>query len=581
MPGAENAATVEFLDNIADMLEIKGENTFRVRAYRDAARQIENLTEDIQDILRRGELRSIPGIGEGIAEKLTEFLTTGHSEYYENLKKQVNPGVAELLTVPGIGPKKARLFFDALGIDSVEKLQEAARAHRLSSLPRIGEKTEANILASIERMRGRGGRTPLAPAYRAAEKFLLQLREFPEVEKADLAGSLRRMRETIGDLDLIAASNQPEAVVDRFVHLPSAISILAQGPTKGSIITSGNLQVDLRVVKPEEYGAGLQYFTGSKPHNIRIRTIAEGKGLKVNEYGIFKADGERIAGETEESMYRALGLLWMPPELREDRGEIEAAREGALPRLVEPSHIKGDLHVHTDWSDGANSPEEMIEAARSRGYQYIAISDHSVSMGFIHGLTQERIQEQRALIQTLQKKYPQIKILHGIEVNIRGDGSLDYDDQTLAGFDVVTASVHSGLGMNKQKMTERIIRAIRNPYVNIFGHPTGRIIGKREPYEVDLEAVIRTATETGVALEINSQTDRLDLKDTDARLARDMGAGLCINSDAHAADQLDLMFFGVETARRGWVTPGDVLNALPLNLLLSRLAKPGQVRRVA
>ena len=574
MPTAKNADVAEFLENIADMLEIKGESTFRVRAYRDAARRIESLAEDIQDITARGELQEIPGIGESLAAKIIEYLETGHSTYYDELKKQIKPGLAELLAVPGIGPKKARLFCDRLGIDSVDKLEQAAREHLLSKIPTIGEKTEVNILNAIERMRARSERTPLGTALPTALPFLNRIREFEAVQRADLAGSLRRKRETIGDLDLLAASDQPGKVIDRFVELPMVKSVLGHGPTKGTIVTEENLQVDLRVVKPEEYGAALQYFTGSKAHNIELRTIAESMGLKVNEYGVFRvSDNKRIAGENEESVYEALGLPCMPPEIREDRGEIEAARAGRLPNLIQRSDLKGDLHVHTNWSDGADPPEAVVEAARKLGYEYIALSDHSVSMGFVHGLTPERIREQRALIAELNRKHRDIHALHGIEVNIRADGSLDYEDEILAAFDVVTASVHSGMGMTRERMTKRIIDAVSNHHVDILGHPTGRILGKRDPYEVDMDAVLRAAVETNTAMEINSQPDRLDLKDTDARLAKDWGVMLAIDSDAHAIRQLDLVDYGIATARRGWVEARNVLNALPLNELLRWLAK--------
>ncbi len=568
-----NAEIAEFLNNIADMLEIKGENPYRVRAYRNAARVIESLTEDIEDIALRGELDKVPNIGESIATKISEYLETGRCEYYEQLKTEINPGIARLLEVPGVGPKKAKLFYEMLGIDSVEKLEQAAREHRLSTIPRISQKTEQNILKAIERLKARTGRTPLGIALPTALEFLETLRQFPEVKQADLAGSLRRMRETIGDLDLLASSDDFEKVMDRFVSLPMVKEVLAKGPTKSSVVTSDNLQIDLRVIKPNEYGAGLQYFTGSKAHNIHLRTIAESHGLKMNEYGIFRiSDGKRIAGETEESMYETLGLDWMPPEIREDMGEIEAAQEHRLPHLIEESDIKGDLHVHTDWSDGHSTLEEMVKAARERGFEYLVISDHSVSMGFIHGLTVDRISEQKALIAELNRKYPDIHILQGIEVNIRADGSLDYDDDILSQFDVVTASVHSGMGQSRHVITERVIRAIRNPNVDIIGHPTGRIIGKRDPYDLDLEAVFRAAAENGTAMEINSMPDRLDLKDTDARMAKEMGVLLAINTDAHSADQLHAVLkYGVATARRGWVEPQNVINVLPLKSLLEWL----------
>lgn len=571
-----NAEVAELLENIADILEIKGESTFKVRAYRDGARTVASLREPIEDVEQRGELMKLPGIGESICNRITEYLETGYSEYYDELRKQINPGLAEILEVPGVGPKKARLFFDELGIDSVASLEQAAREHRLSTIRGIGPKTEANILDAIERMRSRSGRTLLGVALPAALPVLEMVRGFKEVVRADLAGSLRRMVETIGDLDLLAASEKPQAVVDRFVELPIVRGVLAHGPSKGSIVTPEHLQIDLRVVKPDEYGAALQYFTGSKAHNIRLRTIAEGMGLKVNEYGVFRvSDNTRIAGETEEGVYKALGLRWMPPELREDQGEIQAAAEGTLPDLVEIGDLKGDLHAHTDWSDGSDTPEEMVQAAKRRGYEYIVISDHSVSMAFVHGLTLERIREQRELIDDLNRRYAGIRVLQGIEVNIRADGSLDYEDEVLGRFDVVTASVHSGMGMDSRRMTDRIVKAISNPHVDILGHPTGRIIGRRDPIEMDMAEVMRVAARTGTALEINSQPDRLDLRDADVRLARDHGVMLAIDSDAHSADQLDLVFYGIATARRGWARPSDVLNVLPLREFLRHIGAEG------
>ncbi|HPO71138.1 MAG TPA: DNA polymerase/3'-5' exonuclease PolX [Armatimonadota bacterium] len=578
----KNAEAAELLQNIADMLEIKGESPFRVRAYREAARAIETLAEPIEAVAERGELEEIPGVGESIAAKLKEYLETGTLAYYEDLREQVRPGLAELLEVPGIGPKKAKLFYEQLGIDSIEKLEKAAREHKLRTLPRIGPKTEEGILNAIERLRGRSGRTPLGIALPAAREFLEIVRGLKDVRQADLAGSLRRGRDTIGDLDLLASSDDPARVVDQFVALPGAKSILAHGPTKGTIVTAEHLQIDLRVVKPEEYGAALQYFTGSKAHNIHLRALAEAAGYKVNEYGVFRtSDDRRVAGETEKGVYQTVGLEWIPPELREDQGEIEAAASGDLPDLVELADIRGDLHLHTDWSDGRDSLEQMVEAARARGYEYVVISDHSVSMGFVHGLTLERIQEQRGRIAELNERYPDIRILHGTEVNIRADGSLDYEDEVLAEFDVVTASVHSGMGMDRERMTRRILRAVRNPHVDILGHPTGRILGKREPYEVDLQAVIRAAAESGTALEINAQPDRLDLKDTDARLVAEAGAMVAINSDAHSVEQLGLLEYGIATARRGWIERKHVLNALPLEQLLRRLGRPTTPARYA
>jgi len=482
--------------------------------------------------------------------------------------------LSELLQIPGVGAKKAQLFYEKLNISTIDQLEEAARTHRLHQLPTIKEKTEQNILAGIQRLKQRTGRMLLGTALPAAEEVVNLLRVHPAVQRIEMGGSIRRWKETIGDIDILVASTQPTEAIEAFCTLPTVKDVLAKGTTKASVLTRQDLQIDLRVVSPDEWGAAIQYFTGSKEHNIQLRTIAESQGLKVNEYGVFRVDsGEKVAGAEEEEVYRALGMQWIPPELREAAGEIEAAMSGQLPTLLELSEVRGDLHTHTNWSDGANSIEEMAQAARSRGYEYLVISDHSVSMGFVHGLTVDRIREQRQVIDKLNETFDGFRLLQGIEVNIRGDGTLDYPDDVLAQFDVVTASIHSGLGQSKERITSRMLSAIENPHVDIIGHPSGRIINKREPYDFDEDAVFSAAAQTGTALEINAQPDRLDLKDWHVRRAAEMGASLAINSDSHAVDQLALIRYGVATARRGWVTKDRVLNALPLDELLARLRR--------
>ncbi|MBI2955458.1 MAG: DNA polymerase/3'-5' exonuclease PolX [Chloroflexi bacterium] len=571
-----NKEIADLLNKIADLLEIKGESPYRIRAYREAARHIEAMAEDITAIAERGRLQNIPGVGESIAAKIAEYLKTGQLAYYEELKSQVIPGLAELLTVPGLGPRRAQAIYENLGITSVAQLAEAARQHKLSKIPGIREKTEDRILREIERLQERTHRLLLGVALPAAEEVAGLLERYLAVERIDPAGSIRRMKETIGDIDILVASTRPTEVMDAFVSLPMVKEVLARGPTKSSILTRSNLQIDLRVIKPAEYGSALQYFTGSKEHNIALREIAIRKGLKLSEYGIFDTrTGKRLGGESEEEIYRIMGLQWIPPELRENRGEIEAAAEGRLPKLIEIGDLRGDLHVHTNWSDGTDSLKTMVEAARELGYEYMAITDHSISLSVARGLSLEAIVEQGRLIDRLNQKYAPFRILRGTEVNIRGDGTLDYADAVLRSFDVVTASIHTGFGQFREKITDRIIRAIRNPNVDVLNHPRGRLLDKRPGYGVDLEAVIKVAVETGTALEINSQPDRLDIDDVWARRAKEMGAILVIDSDAHNKDQLRFVKYGVGTARRGWLEKKDVLNTLSLDRLLRRL-HPGR-----
>lgn len=480
--------------------------------------------------------------------------------------------MAQLLEVPGLGPRRAETIYRELGITTIPQLADSARQHRLCKLPGIREKTEQKILREIERLQQRTRRLLLGVALPAAEEVVNLLKGHPAVERIDPAGSIRRMKETIGDIDILVASTRPLAVMDAFTTLPIVKEVLAKGPTKSSILTRANLQIDVRVIKPEEYGSALQYFTGSKEHNIALRELAIRKGLKLSEYGIFDdRTGKRLAGETEQEVYHVLGLQWIPPELRENRGEIEAAAEGRLPKVVELRDIRGDLHVHTDMSDGTDPLEVMVEAARRHGYEYVAITDHSIGLGVAGGLSLDVIAEQKRIIDKLNHKYAPFRILHGIEVNIRGDGTLDYDDEVLRHFDIVTASIHSGFGQPRERMTERIIKAIRNPNVDVLNHPRGRLIDKRAGYEVDLDAVIKVAAEEGVSLEINSQPDRLDLDDVWSRRAKEMGVTLTIDSDAHNKDQLGLLRYGVATARRGWLEKSDVLNTLPLDKLLQQL----------
>jgi DNA polymerase (family X) len=574
-----NADVARMLETIADMLEVKGGSTFRVRAYREAARQVSVLGEDIGETSRRGKLEEIPGIGPSIAEKITDYLSKGRSDYLEELRREIPPSVAELLQVPGLGPRTAQLIYGHLGVSSVTELAEAARQHRLRTVPGLGPKTEEKLLRETERLQQRSRRMLLSVALPAAQEVAALLRENDAVERIEPAGSIRRRLETIGDIDLLCSSRRPAEVMRAFTSLPLVKEVIASGPTKSSILTEDNLQIDLRVVEPAIYGAALQHFTGSRAHNIHLRDLAISQGFKLNEYGLFsQKSGDLVVGSTEEEVYRALGMACPAPELREDRGEVEAALAGTLPALVQESDLRGDLHVHTDWSDGVATVESMVQAAIARGYEYVAITDHSQSLGIAHGLGPERVREQRELIDNLNRRYRPFRILLGTEVEIRGDGSLDFDAATLRLFDIVTASLHSGRGQDREKITGRVVSALCTGAVDIVNHPSGRIINRRAAYEVDLGRLIEEAAALGVALEINGSPDRLDLDDIWARRAKDAGVLLAINSDAHAADQLPFVRWGTYVARRAWLRERDVLNALPLADLLRRL---NRLRRAA
>ncbi|MBI2941343.1 MAG: DNA polymerase/3'-5' exonuclease PolX [Chloroflexi bacterium] len=576
-----NEEVARLLENIAKLLALTGENPYRIRAYTQAARTLTGISEDVEELHRTGRLIEVPGIGESIAAKVAELLETGRSGYYEELKLQVVDAAAELLDVPGIGPARAKLLYGRLGIASVAELERAAREHRLRSLPGFGATLEERIARESARVQQRTRRLLLGVALPAAEEVVHLLRSNPAVRAIDPAGSIRRMKETIGDIDILVSSERPDAVMDAFTTLPLVKEVLARGPTRSSILIADDLQIDIRVIRPEEYGSALQYFTGSKDHNIALRSVAIGHNWKLSEYGLFDQSGRRIAGDTEERIYRALGMDWIPPELRENRGEIEAARRHQLPHLVELDDIRGDLQTHTDWSDGHDPAERMVEEAIARGYQYLAFTDHSRSLGMAGGLSIDQVRQQRQLIDRLNHQYAPFRVLHGTEVNILPDGDLDYPDEVLAEFDVVTAAVHSAFGQPRERMTARIIRALQNPHVGVLNHPTGRLLLRRTEYEVDVEAMLRAAAANGVTLEVNGQPDRLDLDDVWSRRAREMGVLLACNSDAHSTRQLGHVRYAVATARRGWVEPRGVLNTLPLERLLSHLGRRGRPARAA
>jgi len=567
----KNREIARIFNEIADLLEIKGDNPFRIRAYRRAAQNIEGLSKSVEEIPKE-EILKVPGIGQDLAGKIQEYIKTGKMQAHEELKHEIPEGLLTLLSVPGLGPKTSKLLYEKLKIKGIEDLERLASEHKLSGLPGIKEKTEENILKGIEMLKRGKERQPIGRVLPIANDILEHLRRKAPVSKIDLAGSLRRWKDTIKDIDILATSDNPKEVMKVFVHLPHVKDVLMHGPTKSTVIIHEDLQVDLRVVEKESYGAALAYFTGSKAHNIRLREMAMKKGLKINEYGIFREkDEKKIGGEKEEDIYKILGLPYIPPELREDQGEIEAAQEGRLPRLIALEDIKGDLHVHSKWSDGSHTFEQLVEAAKEYGYSYIAITDHSKGLGIARGLTGERLLEQKKEINAVNKKLKGFRILHGVEVDIRSDGSLDISDEVLKELDIVVASIHSGFKQPRKQLTYRLVSAMKNPYVSIIAHPTGRLIGERDAYDVDMDEILTIAKKTGTAIEINAYPLRLDINDTYAKRAKEMGIPIVIATDTHVTNQFDYMRYGVSIARRGWLEKDDVLNTLAVDKLLKRL----------
>ncbi len=557
----KNAAIAQVFRDMADLLELKEDNPFKIRAYQRASHTIDDLPVELEQVMDEGRLREIHGIGEAIARKITELLTTGRLEAYEKLRSEFPEGINELLAVQGIGPKTAVRLYNELGISNVDDLEKAIRDGQVAGLYRLGEKTAENILRHIQTLRRKDARVPLGRALPVAEEIISELGSIAGVHNLTPAGSMRRFKETIGDIDIMGTADDPESVIKAFARLPQVEEVLAKGATKASVIVGDGLQVDLRMVEHDSYGSLLQHFTGSKEHNVALRDRAVRQGLSLSEYGITPVRTGKLEKFTsEEAFYGRLGLQYIPPELREGRNEIEAAEKNDLPDLVEVSDIKGDFHVHTEWSDGHDSIEAMANAARDRGYQYLVIADHSAGRGIAHGLSVERLRQQIAEIRALDKRLDDIRLFAGIEIDIRADGTLDYPDEVLQEIDVVVAAVHSAMGQDSEKMTGRIIRALENPGVHILAHPTCRLIGVREPIDVDIEEIFRAAVRTNTALEINAMPDRLDLKDIHVLRARELGVKLTIGTDAHSADSLGLMRFGVGVARRGWCQPEHILN---------------------
>jgi len=554
---------------MANLLEVRGESVFRIRAYQRGAQTLETLAEDVAVLAERGALQSLPNIGKDLGAKIQEYLATGRIARLESLREGLPPTFLSLLEIRGLGPKTARALFEQLGIESIDQLEEACRTKRIVGVAGIRERTCGNILKGIAEWRA--GRTRvLLPAARAVARQVAEaLRAHGGVERLEIAGSLRRMRESVKDVDILVTSTEPARVIDTLVHLPSVIEVTGRGDTKASVRHQDGLAIDLRVVEPAAFGAALQYFTGSREHNVRLRQLAIQRGLKLSEYGLFdEATGARVAGATEEDVYAALGLPWIAPELREDSGELEAAREGRLPRLVEPRDLRGDLHDHTDWSDGHHPLEKLVEAAEARGYEYIIVSDHSRSLTIAGGLSVEELRAQRKKIAELQTRH-RIRILAGSECDILEDGRLDFPDEALAELDVVLGAVHSRFKQSRVEMTARIVRALGHPHLDILAHPTGRKIGSREPYDVDMEAVFAAARAHGKAIEINASPERLDMSDVHARRAAELGIPVPINTDTHYLSELDWTELGCAVARRAWIGPDQVLNTRSLEDLLA------------
>jgi len=562
-----NADIARVFEAIADLLDIQEANPFRVRAYRNAARTVGELQLDLAALVAKGApLPKLPGIGADLSAKIREIAASGKCALLERLQRELPPAITELLHIPGLGPKRVRTLWHELEIQTLEQLARAAHDGRIRGLTGFGPKTEARVLQAVRQQQSKATRFKLAVAAQYAQSYASWLRQSPCVAQVEVAGSFRRMRETVGDLDILVAGGDAGAVIERFTGYGEVAQVVSSGSTRAAVRLRSGLGVDLRVVPQQSYGAALHYFTGSKAHNIAIRKLGQARGLKINEYGVFRGT-QRIAGETEESVYRSVGLPFILPELREDRGEIEAAREGRLPRLVEAGDLRGDLHVHTQWSDGHGSIAQMAQAALRRGLQYIAITEHSRRLAVAHGLDPVRLLQQGREIERINRELAGITVLKGIEADILEDGSLDMPESALKGLEIVIGAVHSRFDLSRARQTERVLAALERPRLHILAHPTGRLIGVREPYDIDMAAVIRKAAEKGVALELNAHPERLDLLDTHCRMAKDAGVPVAVNSDAHSEREFDNLRFGIGQARRGWIEAADCLNARPLDEL--------------
>ena len=557
-----NREMADIFEAIGQFLEIKGEGVYRVIAYRKAADALRDLSRDVHAVHAEGNLQDIPGVGKAIAAKIEEMIETGKLKYYDELAAEIPPGLLEILAIDGVGPKKAAQFWKDAGIESLDDLEKAARSGELRELSGMGARSEQKILNGIEAYKRRQtDRFLLGQAWENAQAIRSRLLEVPGVDRLELGGSLRRYRETVGDLDIIAGTNDPTGVLEAFIAFPEVDRVLGQGKTKASVELHNGLRVQLWAHPDQHFGSALQYATGSQAHNVRLREHALSTGLSLSEHGFKNETGDLIDCPDEEEVYRRLGMPWIPPELREDRGEIEAALAGKLPELVELKHLRGELHAHSTWSDGKASILEMAEAAKAMGMEYLVISDHSQSLGVAGGLSVEDLKRQRDEIMAVQDQIGSgLKLLQGSEVEILSDATLDYEDEVLAGLNVVIASLHTALQQERELVTERIVQAIKNPFVNVIGHLTGRLIGKRDPADLDLDRIFEAAIEHGVVLEINAHPDRLDLKDTHAKRALELGCMLAIDTDAHHPTHFEMRHFGVGTARRAWANPDQILN---------------------
>lgn len=573
-----NREVVEIFSRVADMLAIRGDQIHRIMAYRRAAESIEALGRDINVVYAEGKLTDIPGIGDTLAAKIEEMLTTGRLAFYDKLAAEIPPSLVDMLRVEGLGPKRVKQVYEVLKIATLEDLTAAAREGKLRDLPGMGAKSEAKILAAIEALARHGdARIPLGAAWPIAQEMLAELAQVPGVVQAAVGGSLRRMRETVGDIDLLVAAASAEAVMDRFGALDSVETVAGRGPTKTNVVLFNGLGVDLRVLPAERWGTLLNYFTGSQAHNLRMRELALKKKLSLNEHAFTPLDGgPGILCATEEEVYARLGLPYISPRLREDRGEIEAAMAGKLPALVEEADILSDLHMHTTWSDGTLSVLDMARAAQANGLRAVVITDHSISLGVANGLSVERLRQQAAEVRAADEAMGfDFRVLHGTEMEIRADGTLDYPDEVLTELDFVIASLHTGLGQPRDQATRRLLGAIRNPHVDMIAHPTGRLFPDRTGADLDMDAVIAAAAETGTILEINAHPSRLDLRDSHARQAIELGVKIAINTDAHRAEEFDNRHYGVAVAQRGWATAADVVNTWPIEELLAYIQKTG------
>ena len=568
----KNLEIAKIFRDIAQILEIKGENVFRIHAYERAAQNIEGLSRDIEDFARQDSLMEIPGVGRDLSEKIKEFIKTGKVKMHEDLKKSIPEGLLDLLNIPSVGPKTAKLLYEKLKIKNVSDLENAIKKDKLKGIFGIKEKTVENILKGIEVLKRGRERMTLAQATFAAEEFVKRLEKLPEVKKISTAGSLRRQKETVRDIDILVVSDKPRKIMDVFTKISSVKDVLAEGETKSSVRTKEDVQVDCRVVEQKSFGAALLYFTGSKNFNIKLRQLAIKKGLKINEYGVFRKE-RFVAGRTEEEVFKLLGMAYIEPELREDTGEIALAQKFKLPKLIEPKDLKGDLHVHSKYSDGGNSIEELVDACRKKGYSYVAITDHSQSLKVARGLSVAELKKKKQEIDKINKSLKNFRILSGTEVDIDSNGKIDYKDEVLKEFDVVVAAIHTGFKQSREQLTRRIIKACENKYVHIIAHLTGRLWGTREAYDIDLDKILKVAKQTNTHLEINAFPQRLDLNDLHARQAKEMGVKLAISTDSHTVDQLEAIKFGISVARRGWLAKDDVINTFEVKELLRTIRK--------